>query len=417
MGFSSVQSPASGPGPALPSAAQPASAASSAAAANPPAKSFKQVLDDSAKTDKKPGADQSASTATAAKKQTDDTDGGADPTANEEGGGAAVAGESQAAVAHGAGKAAPIKSNAVEVQKAAADAGDDASQQMVNVDAGQIEAVNEEKDSDPGEKKEAPADKSKEKPTTSSSDVSAAVAGTLVTEVNPVQTTALKSEVAEAPVATSIERSSGSKAAVKGSKGPQLKAEEATGPSKAKGSDSAKQPVSGSANDDLASADDAAAISVTAAAPAVAAPKTANQTSSSDSFAAAVQQASDAAQNAAAGEKPVAAQPAAPTLPNEAQFAATNNPQIVSAVHTHLRPNHSLGDLKSQLEAQGVSIEKLHVTQSARAASGGKSDSGDSSRRDGSPTEQQRRDQQRREMLRRMWSKVAGEQFPLDMVA
>lgn len=155
-------------------------------------------------------------------------------------------------------------------------------------------------------------------------------------------------------------------------------------------------------------------------------------------------------------------QPAAPpSAPTAADFAAANHAQIVNSVHAQLLPNggsmhirldppdlgamqitvrmrdgvmsaefqasndqtakllsHSLGDLKTQLEAQGVTVEKLHVS-AAPQESRGSSSSGDSDsqRREQAPSDEQRREQQRKEMLRRMWSKLAGGNAPFDMVA
>lgn len=78
--------------------------------------------------------------------------------------------------------------------------------------------------------------------------------------------------------------------------------------------------------------------------------------------------------------------------------------------------SHSLGDLKTALEAQGVSVEKLHVRQAPRE----QSSSGDNSRgeRDDAHQEQAaRQEQQRKEMLRRMWRRLTNGQDPLDLVA
>lgn len=151
------------------------------------------------------------------------------------------------------------------------------------------------------------------------------------------------------------------------------------------------------------------------------------------------------------------ATPASPT----AQFAEANHAKIVTGIQGHLLPgggsmqirldppelgavqvrvemrdgvmtaffetssdqatkllSHSLGDLKTALEAQGVSVEKLHVSQSSR-----QQDSSSSSR-DGSKDDSQPRqdtaaqqEQQRREMMQRMWRRLMNGQDPLDLVA
>ncbi|MDB5290216.1 MAG: flagellar hook-length control protein [Phycisphaerales bacterium] len=153
----------------------------------------------------------------------------------------------------------------------------------------------------------------------------------------------------------------------------------------------------------------------------------------------------------------VAAQPQA--APPEARFAQDNHPQIVSSVHGQLLPNggsmqlrldppelgalhvtvqmrdgvmtvsfgtandqatrlltHSLGQLKTALESQGVSVEKLHVEQSPReqGSTGGEGRQPQDQSAADHPAQQE---QQRREMLRRMWRRLSGGQDPLDLVA
>jgi flagellar hook-length control protein FliK len=153
----------------------------------------------------------------------------------------------------------------------------------------------------------------------------------------------------------------------------------------------------------------------------------------------------------------VAAQPQA--APPEARFAQDNHPQIVSGVHGQLLPNggsmqlrldppelgalhvtvqmrdgvmtasfgtandqatrlltHSLGQLKTALESQGVSVEKLHVEQSPREqrSTGGEGRQPQDQSAADHPAQQE---QQRREMLRRMWRRLSGGQDPLDLVA
>jgi flagellar hook-length control protein FliK len=153
--------------------------------------------------------------------------------------------------------------------------------------------------------------------------------------------------------------------------------------------------------------------------------------------------------------KPAVELPVAP----EAKFAEVNHPSIVSGVQAKLLPNggsmtirldppelgalqvsvhmrdgvmtaafetssddatrmlsHSLGQLKTALEASGVSVEKLHVQQSPKQESKG----GDSERQQGGSHQQQQqsqRDQQRREMLQRLWRRLSGGGDPLDLVA
>ena len=148
-----------------------------------------------------------------------------------------------------------------------------------------------------------------------------------------------------------------------------------------------------------------------------------------------------------------------PSAVPEARFADNNHPEIVSGIQGKLLPNggsmhirldppelgalnvhvsmkdgvmtasfetsndqaskllsHSLSDLKTALEAQGVSVEKLHVTQSPRQQS---SSSRDSSQRnpDADSNSAHQQEQQRKEMLRRMWRKLSNGQDPLDLVA
>jgi flagellar hook-length control protein FliK len=147
--------------------------------------------------------------------------------------------------------------------------------------------------------------------------------------------------------------------------------------------------------------------------------------------------------------------------PAEVQFAQANNPSIVSSIHSELLPDggtmsirldppelgamqitvkiasgvisasfqtssdqatrlltHTLGDLKSALESQGVNVDSLHVHQSSKSENSsnqqGDSDSGRQGLTDQRSAEQE---QQRRQMLRRMWKKVNGTDDPLDLVA
>ncbi len=144
----------------------------------------------------------------------------------------------------------------------------------------------------------------------------------------------------------------------------------------------------------------------------------------------------------------------------EAQFGQTNYPQIVSAVHGQLLPgggsmqlrldppelgavhinvqmrdgamtatfeasneqavrllSHSLGDLKTSLESQGVNVEAIHVKQSTTSPSP-RSSSQDSQQQQNSSSDDgnARREEQRQQMIRRMWKRLSGGD-PLDMVA
>ena len=168
--------------------------------------------------------------------------------------------------------------------------------------------------------------------------------------------------------------------------------------------------------------------------------------------------------NAASGKTPsanstAASAPADPTP--DVRFADVNHPKIVSGVSGELLPNggtmrlrldppelgdlqisvhmrdgvmtaafqtsndeatrllsHSLGNLKSMLEAQGVSVDKLHVQQGPKSNAGDSRDSRDASRREPTPEQRQsdRREQQRKEIIQKMWDRLAGK-APVDVVA
>jgi flagellar hook-length control protein FliK len=79
--------------------------------------------------------------------------------------------------------------------------------------------------------------------------------------------------------------------------------------------------------------------------------------------------------------------------------------------------SHSLGQLKASLEAQGVSVGKLHVQQSPRNQQSNDASDEHPSKENGSPDNPAQREQQRREMLRRMWRRLSGANDPLDLVA
>jgi flagellar hook-length control protein FliK len=168
-------------------------------------------------------------------------------------------------------------------------------------------------------------------------------------------------------------------------------------------------------------------------------------------------QALDTASAKPAAPGHTAAAPVEPTP--DARFAQVNLPKIVSGVRGELMPgggtmhlrldppqlgdlqismhdgvmtaafhtsndeatrllSHSLGNLKSMLEAQGVNVDKLHVQQAPKSNTGDSRDARDSSRREPSPEQQQadRREQQRKEMVQKMWDKLAGK-APVNLVA
>jgi flagellar hook-length control protein FliK len=147
----------------------------------------------------------------------------------------------------------------------------------------------------------------------------------------------------------------------------------------------------------------------------------------------------------------------------DVQFAQTNTPTIVTAIHGQLMPNggtmniqldppelgalqvtvkiengtisasfatsnaqatqllsHSLSQLKHALESQGVSVDRLHVHQTApteNASSSNSNGDGSTDKQSASQQGEAQREQQRREMMRRMWRRVAFGSDPLDLVA
>ena len=82
--------------------------------------------------------------------------------------------------------------------------------------------------------------------------------------------------------------------------------------------------------------------------------------------------------------------------------------------------SHTLGQLKSALESQGVSVEHLQVQQSAKpresANSGGNREDGGNQQAMADQRSSQQ-ENQRREAVRRMWARLSGGRDPLDMVA
>ena len=86
----------------------------------------------------------------------------------------------------------------------------------------------------------------------------------------------------------------------------------------------------------------------------------------------------------------------------------------VHKVHRAVCFSHSLAQLKHVLESQGVSVDKLHVTQTPRDQ---QADNDNNRQQPGSDNPSARQEQQRREILQRMWRKLANGSDPLDMVA
>jgi flagellar hook-length control protein FliK len=80
--------------------------------------------------------------------------------------------------------------------------------------------------------------------------------------------------------------------------------------------------------------------------------------------------------------------------------------------------SHSLSQLKSSLESQGISIDKLHVQQTPRDQ---QPTNDDGARQQQSQSWQDgqsaRQEQQRRELLQRMWRRLTEGSDPLDMFA
>ena len=165
-------------------------------------------------------------------------------------------------------------------------------------------------------------------------------------------------------------------------------------------------------------------------------------------------QPADVAPSKSAGNERTAAlaPPPAPEPPPEARFAEVNHAKIVTGIHGELLPNggamhlrldppelgdllvsvqmrdgvmtvafqtsneeatrllsHSLGDLKSTLEAQGVTVERLHVQQAPRQEQDAGPGHRDGSRNPAAEDQHHaRREQHRREMVQRLWDKLAG---------
>lgn len=152
---------------------------------------------------------------------------------------------------------------------------------------------------------------------------------------------------------------------------------------------------------------------------------------------------------------------AAPPPPPEVRFAEANHTNIVNDVRTQLLPgggsmkirldppelgalqvsaemrdgtlnvtfqtsnddatrllSHSLSQLKTALESQGVNVDRIQVQQSPKDQQAS-NQNGQSQQQEQSRQNQQeaQREQQRREMLERMWRRVSGVPDPVDLVA
>jgi flagellar hook-length control protein FliK len=124
-------------------------------------------------------------------------------------------------------------------------------------------------------------------------------------------------------------------------------------------------------------------------------------------------------------------------LPNGGSMHLRLDPPELGAIHVHVEMrdgvmaasfetsgdqaskllSHSLADLKTTLEAQGISVGKLHVSQAPRQQTSSSSSEGNKQDDAGSGQSPARQEQQRREMLKRMWQKLTGMQDPVDLVA
>ena len=165
----------------------------------------------------------------------------------------------------------------------------------------------------------------------------------------------------------------------------------------------------------------------------------------------------DAAKPQATAQAPAAPAPAPPPPP-QAHFAEVNHPKIVTAVQSQALTNggtmqirldppelgalqvmvhmqdgvvtasfqtsnddatkllsHSLSQLKQVLESQGVSVERLQVSQAPKDQHAQNDDPRQSPR--DQHDDAHRQEQQRKEMLRRMWRRLSNGSDPLDLVA
>lgn len=167
------------------------------------------------------------------------------------------------------------------------------------------------------------------------------------------------------------------------------------------------------------------------------------------------------AQSAATQESPAPqAASSSPATPPETRFALDNHEKIVTGVQTKLLPNggsmqirldpaelgsmtinlhmrdgvmsatfettsdhasqllsHSLGQLKTALESQGMNVERLNVQQAPKGSGSHSSKDGEGHSDSGAQSREQQQEQQRKEMIKRMWKRLGGIQDPLDLVA
>jgi flagellar hook-length control protein FliK len=261
---------------------------------------------------------------------------------------------------------------------------------------------------------------------------------------------------AKIDAATQVTAKAGGKAVNVG-KGLAAKAEDVDAPAAA----NAAASLAESGDDAIAAAADAASgAGQSPATPSSAAPKTAGPSFAEVLASAQGQSPVDAKPDVATTH---VAAPQLPPVPREAQFAEANHAQIVTGIQAQLLPNggsmqlhlnpgelgsmsvsvqmrngvmsatfeasndqaarlltHSLGQLKTALETQGVSVGALHVQQAPRTAApnpGGNSNSGENSDSSAGDKSAQQQEQQRKEMLRKMWRRLNGGKDPLDMVA
>src|SRR5205085_5772719 len=70
--------------------------------------------------------------------------------------------------------------------------------------------------------------------------------------------------------------------------------------------------------------------------------------------------------------------------------------------------SHSLGQLKSALEAQGVNVDRIQVQQSPRDQNARNGEQQPNQQQSHQQQQEAQREQQRKEMLRRMWRRLAG---------
>jgi flagellar hook-length control protein FliK len=151
---------------------------------------------------------------------------------------------------------------------------------------------------------------------------------------------------------------------------------------------------------------------------------------------------------------------APPPVSPEVRFAEVNHPNIVSDVRASLLPkggtmqirldppelgalqvtvemrngtvnatfqtsnddatrllSHSLGQLKSALESQGVNVDRIQVQQAPRDQNARNGEQQSNQQQNHQQQQEAQREQQRKEMLRRMWRRLAGVQDSVDLVA